>query len=152
MPAKNLQRDIITYWVEIATGLGFPRSVGEIYGLLFVAEEPLSADDLVEQLGISRSGAGQGIRTLVEIGALRPAHVLGSRKEHFQLQTDLGVLVKQLLNARILPRLEELSRQRQTLAAAVAKNGPAHLNQRFQKLERWHGKASPVIKLLKAFA
>lgn len=151
MPSTELERDIIAYWVEIATGLGFARSIGEIYGLLFITEQPLSADDLVEKLGISRSGAGQGIRTLVEIGAIRPAHQIGTRKEHFQLQTDLGVLVKQLLNSRILPKLEEISRQRKALAASVSPSGPTHLVQRFDKLDRWHGKAAPVLKLLKAF-
>ncbi len=152
MPATETEREIIAYWVEIATGLGFPRSIGEIYGVLFISKDPLSADDLVGQLGISRSGAGQGLRALLEIGAIRPAHVLGSRKEYFQLQTDLGILVKQLLNARIFPKLEELSRRRQTLAQAVSQHGPSHITQRFEKLERWHGKAAPVLKLLKALA
>lgn len=147
-----LDAEIIAYWVDIATCLGFPRSIGEIYGLMFLTEAAISADDVVERLGISRSGAGQGLRQLVEIGAIRPAHVLGSRKEHFQLQTDLGVLVKQLLNTRIFPRLEKLASQRRALAESAHKGGAAHLVQRFDKLERWHGKAAPALKLLKALA
>ena len=150
-PAE-LEREIISFWVQLAAVLGYPRSIGEIFGLIFLSEAPLSADDLVDRLGISRSGAGQGLKALLDIGAIKPVHVLATRKEHYQTQTDLGVLVKLLLNARILPKLEELAQQRATLDAAVRAQGPAHLVQRFDKLDRWRSKTSPLLSLLKTFA
>jgi len=104
---------ILSFWVQVSDLLDYPRSVGQIFGLIFLSETPLSADDFVRRLNISRSGAGQGLKALQDIGAIKSAHQLTSRKEHFQMQTDLGVLVKLLLNARILPKLEELSQQRQ---------------------------------------
>jgi DNA-binding transcriptional regulator GbsR (MarR family) len=110
----------------------------------------LSADDLVERLGISRSGAGQGLKALQEIGAIRSAHQLASRKEYFRMQTDLGVLVKQLLNTRVFSQLEELAQQKQGLAEAAKAKGAAHLVQRFDKLQRWQDKAGPVLSILKA--
>lgn len=144
-----LEREIIAYWVQIATQLGYPRSVGEIFGYIFITEQPVNADDLVEHLGISRSGAGQGLKTLLDIGAIRPAHNLANRREHFQMQSDLGVLVKQFLNVRVFPPLEELRRQRETLNEAVTASGDAHLKQRFDKLQRWQNKAAPLIGVLK---
>ena len=146
---RVLERDIIAYWVQIATQLGYPKSVGEIFGYIFITERPVNADDLVENLGISRSGAGQGLKTLLDIGAIRPAHNLAERREHFQMQSDLGVLVKQFLNARVFPPLEDLRRQRETLNEAVAKTGNAHLAHRFDKLQRWQNKASPLVTMLK---
>lgn len=150
-PAE-LERELISFWVQLAAVLGYPRSIGEIFGLIFLSEAPLSADDLVDRLGISRSGAGQGLKALLDIGAIKPVHVLATRKEHYQMQTDLGVLVKLLLNARILPKLEELALQRAALDAAVRAQGPAHLVQRFDKLDRWRGKTGPLLALLKTFA
>ena len=144
--------EIIAFWAQVGGLLGFSRSVGEIFGLIFVSEQPLSADDVVEKLNISRSGAGQGLKALIEIGAIKPAHLLTSRKEHFQMQTDLGVLVKLLLNARILPKLEELAQQRASLDATVRAQGTAHLVQRFDKLSRWRGKTAPLLALLKSFS
>ncbi|MFA6961129.1 MAG: transcriptional regulator [Opitutaceae bacterium] len=148
----ELEREIIAFWVQMSGLLGYPRSIGEIFGLIFISESPLSADDVVERLGISRSGAGQGLKALQDIGAIKPAHHVASRKEHYQMQTDLGVLVKLLLNARILPKLEELGQQRSTLDASVRATGPAHLVQRFEKLDRWRGKTAPLLALLKTFA
>ena len=146
------EREIIAFWIQVSGLLGYPRSIGEIFGLIFLSEDPLSADDVVERLGISRSGAGQGLKALQDIGAIKPVHPLAHRKEHYQMQTDLGVLVKQLLNSRVLPKLEELSTQRSQLDAAVRAHGPAHLVQRFDKLERWRGKSAPLLALLKALA
>ena len=138
--------------MEVAGAIGFPRSVGEIYGLIFLTPEPLNADDIVQKLGISRSGVGQALKTLSEIGAIRPAPHTQSRKEHYELQTDLGILARLFLNSRILPRLEELGRRRNTLASRVSTAGSAHLIARFEKLDRWRGKTTPLLAVLKALA
>ena len=151
-PSDEMERELIAFWVQVAGVLGFTRSAGEIFGLIFLSESALSADDVVERLGISRSGAGQGLKALQDIGAIKPCHPLASRKEHYQMQTDLGVLVKLLLNARILPKLEELASQRAALDTAVRAQGPAHLVQRFDKLDRWRGKTAPILALLKSLA
>ena len=148
----ELERELITFWVQVSSLLGYPRSVGEIFGLIFISPAPLSADDIVEKLNMSRSGAGQGLKALQDIGAIKPAHQLASRKEHYQMQTDLGVLIKLLLNARILPKLEELAQQRATLDATVRAQGPAHLIHRFDKLDRWRGKTAPLLALLKSLS
>jgi HTH-type transcriptional regulator, glycine betaine synthesis regulator len=151
IPAE-LERDLITFWVQVSSLLGYPRSIGEIFGLIFISPDPLSADDIVAKLGMSRSGAGQGLKALQDIGAIKPVHQVASRKEHYQMQTDLGVLIKLLLNARILPKLEELAQQRATLDATVRAQGPAHLVQRFDKLDRWRGKTAPLLALLKSLS
>jgi HTH-type transcriptional regulator, glycine betaine synthesis regulator len=150
--SQELESEIITFWVQVSALLSYPRSVGEIFGLIFVSETPLNADDVARRLGMSRSGAGQGLKALQDIGAIKPAHQLASRKEHYQMQTDLGVLVKLLLNARVLPKLQELSRQRAALDTAARAQGSAHLVQRFEKLARWRGKTAPVLALLTSLA
>lgn len=143
---------MIAYWIQVGNLLGYSRSVGEIFGLIFVSEAPLNADDIVDRLQVSRSGVGQGLKALQEIGAIKPVHLPANRKEHFQMQTDLGVLVKQLLSSRIFLPLEELGRQKQTLAEITHMINAPHLQQRFEKLQRWEDKAAPVMAILKALA
>jgi DNA-binding transcriptional regulator GbsR (MarR family) len=132
--------------------LGFSRSAGEIYGLIFIKAEPLNADDIVEKLGISRSGVGQALKTLSDIGAIRPSGQVQSRKDHYELQTDLGVLVRLFLNSRILPRLEELSRRRTALASQAKDSAPDFLVSRFDKLDRWRQKTTPLMAIIKSLA
>jgi DNA-binding transcriptional regulator GbsR (MarR family) len=150
--SSELDRETTAFWIEAAAVLGLSRSIGESYALIFLSPEPLNADDLVEKLGISRSGAGQALKQLAEIGAIRPATGVQSRKEHFELQTDLGVLVRLFLNSRLLPRLAELTRRRAELAEHARQTGREHLLARFDKLERWGDKTKPLVALLKTFA
>jgi DNA-binding transcriptional regulator GbsR (MarR family) len=150
--AAELDRETTAFWVEVADTLGFSRSVGEIYALIFLTAAPLNADHIVEKTGISRSGVGQALKTLADIGAIRPAAGMQSRKDHYELQTDLGVLVRLFLNSRVLPRLDELNRRRTALNERAKKNGPEHLTARLDKLERWRGKTKPLVAILKSLA
>jgi len=148
----DLEHETTAFWTEVATALGFPRSLGEIYGLIFVTAEPLNADEIVQRIGISRSGVGQALKTLSDIGAIRPARQAQSRKEHFELQTDLGVLVRLFLNSRVLPRLEELGRRRADLSAQAHQAQAAHLIARFEKLDRWRDQTAPLVGIVKSLA
>ena len=152
VPSPELDRETTAFWIEAASLLGLSRSIGESYALIFLSPAPLNADDLVDKLGISRSGAGQALKQLAEIGAIRPATGMQSRKDHYELQTDLGVLVRLFLNTRMLPRLEELSRRRAEFAAQAQQFGRDHLLARFDKLERWGDKTKPLVALIKTFA
>jgi hypothetical protein len=52
---------------------GVPRSVGQIYGLLYSSREPLSFSDIVKRLGISKGSASQGLQLLRSLGAVNIA-------------------------------------------------------------------------------
>ncbi|MGB1127957.1 MAG: GbsR/MarR family transcriptional regulator, partial [Opitutales bacterium] len=71
----------IEVFVRAVDLIGFPRSVGEIYGLLFCAQEPVSFDDLVERLKISKGSVSQGLKLLRQLGAVRVHYIAGSRKD-----------------------------------------------------------------------
>ena len=148
----TLEDEIIAFWMEIAVSLGFTRTIGEVYGLIFVSEKALNADDIVEKRGLSRSGVGQTLKLLADIGAIRPTSSAQSRKEHYELQTDLGVLVRLFLNSRVLPRVDELGRRQAALSGQATAVGNAHLIARFNKVERWQGKTAPLFALLKSLA
>ena len=65
---SEADRRIVDLFVDGVRVIGLPKSIGEIYGLLFVSRDPLSLDDLVARLGISKGSASQGLR----MWALRP--------------------------------------------------------------------------------
>jgi len=149
---SELDRETHAFWVEVADLIGVSHSIAEAYAVIFLAAQPLNADDIVAKLGVSRSGAGQALKQLAEMGAIRPSSGVQSRKDHYELQTDLGVLMRLFLNSRMLPRIEELSRCRAVLAAQAQQSGAEHLISRFEKLDRWGAKTTPLLALLKTFA
>ena len=60
--------------------LGMPRSVGEIYGLLYFSEAPLSMDQIANKLEMSLGSASQGLKTLRSLKAVRTSMLLVREK------------------------------------------------------------------------
>ena len=58
-------------FAEVVHALGFPRSIGQIYGLLYASPDPLSFSDIVKQLEISKGSASQGLHLLRSLGAIK---------------------------------------------------------------------------------
>lgn len=147
---KEIELESIRFWAEVADFLGFPMSTGEAFGHLFISEKPLSADEIALRTGTSRSGSGQHLKLLVEIGAIRVSQAVQHRKTHYELQTDLGILVRRLSNTRIFPKLAELNQQRLQLQKQAQNAQSSHLTERFEKLDRWQQKIEPLSNLLKS--
>lgn len=65
------EKEIVAVFVDLVLLLGLPKSVGEIYGLLFASAEPLSFVEVEGKLGLSKGSVSQGLRTLRDLGAVR---------------------------------------------------------------------------------
>ncbi|HQW30556.1 MAG TPA: hypothetical protein PK529_15295, partial [Verrucomicrobiales bacterium] len=66
----SVESEFVRFFVQIATTLNLPRSVGEIFGFLFAADEPKPFDEVVARLGISKGSASHGLKFLTKIGAI----------------------------------------------------------------------------------
>ena len=86
---SELEVGVIDFFVSAVKVLGFPKSIGEIYGLLFVSSEPLPLDTLVDRLRMSKGSASQGLRALKGLGAVREITVENSRRCHYQADIEL---------------------------------------------------------------
>src|SRR5881392_2903241 len=75
-----LETEIIDFFVQLSRLLGQPRSLAEIYGLLFISARPLSMDDLIERLQLSKGSASQGLKFLHSLGAIHMVYVPGDRR------------------------------------------------------------------------
>jgi len=69
----DFQSECVAFFAEVVYALGLPKSVGQIYGLLFASPEPLSFSDIVERLEISNGSASQGLQLLRSLGAINLA-------------------------------------------------------------------------------
>jgi DNA-binding transcriptional regulator GbsR (MarR family) len=141
------QLAMVESWVQLADSLGLPKSSAQIYGLIFISKPPISAQDCVDALKISRSSAGQGLKALRDIGAIRPAFELGARREAFVIEPDLGVVIQGIAKARIVPAFETFFARVDTLEQPDNAPSPFLLN-RIQKLHRWRTKLGRIKKWL----
>src|SRR5436853_1761730 len=92
-----LETEIIDLFVQVSRLLGQPRSLAEIYGLLFISARPLAMDDLIERLRLSKGSASQGLKFLRNTGAVRTVYVAGDRRAHYEAVAELRNLSRRFL-------------------------------------------------------
>lgn len=152
---SEIEQQVVDIFVDGVRVLGLPRSVGEIYGLLFISPDPLSLDDLVTRLGISKGSVSQGLRTLRGLGAVRDREIEGMRRMHYEAAVELKRLVGGFIREQVRPHLES-GRNKVALAQNRVEAEPDQARQDFyrertERLENWMrqgGRLLPVLQKL----
>ena len=90
----------VLHFGEMGSRWGINRTVGQIYAVLFIAEAPLCADDIVERLGVSRSNVSMGLKELQSWNLLRQRPIQGDRREFFATPDDIYAIVRTLVDER----------------------------------------------------
>jgi DNA-binding transcriptional regulator GbsR (MarR family) len=148
---SSLDVEVIDYFIEVSRLLGQPRSLAEIYGLLFISAEPLAMDDLMARLGLSKGSTSQGLKFLRELGAVRQIHVPGSRRAHYQAVAELRNLARRFLHKQIVPYLSDGEARLGRIAAHVEKlpeGGREHVGRRVAMLRSWSRNGRRVLPLV----
>jgi len=149
----GLERQLVDVFVDGVKVLGLPRSIGEIYGLLFISPQPLSLDDLVERLGISKGSVSQGLRALKGLGAVREAVGDGEqRRTYYEPAIELKRLVGGFIREQVRPHLESgKEKVRRLSTAAAAEEDPVRrefLCDRVERLDYWMNRGGKVLPVL----
>ena len=151
---SELEVEIIDLFVRLASLLSLPRSLGEIYGLLYLSEEPLSMDDMVERLQISKGSTSQGLRILRGFGAVKTHYVPGRRREYYVAETEMRKLAGGFLKENVQPHLDS-GTERLRVARELLQGEPEqrrhHLEERIDQLDRWRRRAARLLPLALRF-
>jgi DNA-binding transcriptional regulator GbsR (MarR family) len=148
------ENECMRFFVEIVHLFGIPKSVGQIYGLLFASPEPLSFTAIVEQLEISKGSASQGLQLLRSLGAINEAEAKDgtARGVAYEAELSLRQLVTGVLQERLAPLAsagaQRLKRLKQ-LAEQAPENTEFYLD-RTKQLENWRKRFTTVTPLVAA--
>lgn len=111
-PLTPIMKKIILHWGEMGSSWGINRTVAQIYALLYLSPEPLTADQVSSSLGIARSTVSTGLHELQSWGVVKTSHILGDRRDHFTTMKDIWEIFRVILDERkrreIDPTLEFL--------------------------------------------
>ena len=93
---------------QLADYFGFSKVMGQLYGSLLLSAEPLSLDDMMARLSISKASVSTNIRALEHMGMVRQVWVRGGsgRRKYFQAETDFWQIFSNFLSGRELRDLE----------------------------------------------
>ncbi len=148
------EAEVVAVFADLVVLLGLPKSMGEIYGLVFASAEPPTFADIEQKLGLSKGSVSQGLRALRELGAVReadapgekglgepagrgpregqakPAGVdgdmgaTGTRAIRWQATTELRQLIGTLLRERLTPYLGRQDQRMDSAEAALERQAP----------------------------
>ena len=81
---------------------------GRIFGLLYLQAEPLSLDEITDELQQSKSNVSVQVRGLVDWQLVRQVRVAGSRKDHYAAATDFWRVMQEILERRFRWNLRQV--------------------------------------------
>lgn len=144
----ELEIEAIELFINFLKLVGLPKSVGEIYGLLFVSPRPLTMDEIVTRLGLSLGAASQGLKVLRGVGAAKAVYSPGTRKDHFAADLEISkfatVFIKEELRPRFdraLQRIEHL----ELLTSRMPADDRQVTEQRLNRLKHWLEKGERIL-------
>lgn len=149
-----LEVEVVDLFASLVQVMGLPKSVGQIYGLIYIAPQPLNLDDIFLRLGISKGSASQGLKFLRLAGAVRVQEVPDKRSDHYVAETGLRALAKGFLKEQIEPHFDsgiERLRRIRKCAGTAAGFERKDLQDRLERLENWHKQANALLPFLVRF-
>lgn len=115
MKLSEAKEKYIQTWGTFATNWGINRTMAQVHALLLASDRPLSTDEVMEGLEISRGNANMNLRGLMDWGIVKKELIKGDRKEYFVAEKDVWFLFKQITKERrkreiepVISFLEEL--------------------------------------------
>ena len=90
----------VVHWGEMGNNWGVNRSVAQIHALLYLSEQPLSAEEISERLGMARSNVSNSLRELLSWNLIRRVHAMGDRRDFYEAEADVFEMVRRIALAR----------------------------------------------------
>ena len=112
MKLEEAKRNFVEAWGTLGTNWGINRTMAQIHALLLVSEEPLSTDEIMEILDISRGNTNMNMRALIDWGLAERKIKLGERMEFFIGEKDIWKVAVKIISER---RKREIDPLRSTL-------------------------------------
>lgn len=100
MKYQEAKDKFIQAWGALGSSWGINRAMAQIHALLIISTEALSAEEIMEELQMSRGNVNMNIRSLIDWGIVEKVHKMGERKEFFVAGKDVLELARQVSRER----------------------------------------------------
>ncbi len=149
-----LEVEAIEMFINFLRLIGLPKSVGEIYGLLFVAPRPMAMDEIMDRLDISLGAASQGLKLLRSFGAVRVVYERGDRRDHYVADLELSRFATVFIKEELQPRIETARQRIERMEDSLAESPPEERHtteERIERLKHWLDKGQKILPWLIRF-
>ena len=122
MELEQAKIKYIHTWGSLATSWGINKTMAQVHALLLTSIKPLSADNIMEALKISRGNVNMNVRALIDWGIVSKEFIAGERKEFFVADKDIWELFKQVTKERKRREIEPVIKVLDELEKDVTDN------------------------------
>lgn len=118
-----------------AQTFGLSRLVGQIYTLLYLKNRPLSLDEILAELEVSKASVSIACRQLQGFGAIRLITQKGDRRDFYEAVQDFRSLLQKGLLPAIEKKLDSAGKQIEQCRQLLIQGGD-HQPEAAQLMER----------------
>lgn len=108
MKLTEAKQQFISSWGAFGTHWGINRTMAQIHALLLISPDPMTQDDIMDELNISRGNTNMNIRELINWRLVERILISGERKEFFSAEKDIWKVVIQIVKERKKRELEPM--------------------------------------------
>ena len=119
MELKEAKDRFIHTWGTLSTQWGINRTMSQIHALLLLSDKALNADEIMEDLQISRGNVNMNLRDLISWGLIFKQLIPGERKEYFVAEKDIWKVTRQISRERRRREISPLLDAMQELKAGL---------------------------------
>ncbi|MCP4426431.1 MAG: hypothetical protein GY803_18210 [Chloroflexi bacterium] len=132
---------------------GFSKAMGAIYGAIYLSPTPVSLDELVEQVGVSKGAVSTNVRTLERLGMVHKQIQLGDRKDYYIAETDFWKIVRGVLREREKSEFDQALRtvgESMALVDAIGEEAEtaAFYRERMQAIQKFFNNLDNLVAML----
>ena len=108
MNYDEAKKKFVDSWGTLGSAWGINRTMAQIHALLMISPDPMSTDDIIDELGISRGNVSMSLKGLMEWGIVFKEFKSGDRKDYFYSEKDVWKLAAQVAKQRRRRELEPI--------------------------------------------
>lgn len=155
---QEARQNFIQGMSRISNFWGFPKAMGAIFGAIYLSPQPLSLDEIVDQVGVTKGSVSTNVRTLERLGMVHKQIRVGDRKDYYEAEADFWKIVKGVLREREKSEFDlalgTVNKSLDLVKSAGDSEADASLayfyQQRMENMERFFNSLDNIVAMLLA--
>jgi DNA-binding transcriptional regulator GbsR (MarR family) len=151
MEFNEAKAQFIQTWGKLGSEWGINRTMAQVHAILLISPKAMSAEEIMNELSISRGNANMNIRDLINWNLVHKELVPGDRKEYFTAEKDIWEVARRIIKERkkremepVLKVINQLKTIEGDQQSAEIKEFSSMINQ----LDSFVGKMDKSVNLL----
>jgi DNA-binding transcriptional regulator GbsR (MarR family) len=148
MDLKEAKAQFIQSWGILGNQWGINRTMAQIHALLLISPEPLSAEDIMQDLNISRGNTNMNVRELMDWDLVQKVIVPGERREFFTAEKDIWKVATLIMYQRKKRELDPMVKILNQLSEVEGEKADPHVkafSETVNNIKKFAGQADKTL-------